>query len=158
CPFLVDEMRRHDARSHLLVLKRECTDDLLSFMLESPLIETKRDEFAELRRPGDGRYKAASVTLDLLALGKQDRTATQALVRFKAFDADEAPALWRFELRPLTEFAADIGLGRAGHLAETQVIERIAVVKLEPCDVAFLDPERRQGFEPVGLDAERRRH
>src|SRR5262249_41925189 len=152
----IDEMRRDDARLHLLVLQREGADDFLAHMLEAALEEAEGDVFVELDGPGDRGDITAAMALDLVARGEQDRAAPQLLAQFHAFNADQAPATRRLQGGTLAQRTPDIGLFLCRHLAEPEIVERIAMVELETGDMAFLDAQRRQGLEAIGLDAERR--
>src|SRR5437588_1667511 len=155
-PFAVDELRRHDACPDLFILERKGADDLLALMLETALVQSECNQLVKLGRPGDRGDVAAPVAFDLFAPRKQNRPAAQALARLETFDTDKTPALGRFKIGPLAQFAPDIGFARVCHFAQAQIVERVAVVELKPGDMAFFDPERRQRLEAVSLDAERR--
>src|SRR5262249_5837894 len=96
--FRVDELGRHDAGAHLLVLQRKGADDLLAGVRQSALIKTEGDVFLNLGRPGDRGDIAAAVAFDFVVGGEQDGAAAQPLVRLQAFDADQAPALRRLHV------------------------------------------------------------
>src|SRR5690348_7358031 len=73
----IDEVGRNDAGLHLLILQRESADDFLAYMLEPALEQAERDVLVQLDGPGNGGDIAAAMTLDLVAGGKQDRSAAQ---------------------------------------------------------------------------------
>ncbi len=110
-----------------------------------------------LLRPGRRGDVAASVASDRLALCEQDGAAAQSPARLEAFEADDAPAFRCAQHGPIAKLAAYVGFVFRRHLAEPQVIERIAVIEFQPGDMSLLDAQRRQRLQPVGLHAERLR-
>ena len=77
---------------------------------------------------------------------------------FHQFEADEAPALRRLQVLAQAQLPADIGLVLARHLAEAEIVQRVAVIELEAGHMALLDAQRCQRLQAVGLDAERCGH
>ena len=68
----INEVRRHDPRTNLLIAQRERADDFVADVFQSPLIQAQCDQSPVHRRPGNRGDVPASVTFDRLVRRKQD--------------------------------------------------------------------------------------
>src|SRR5579871_701762 len=152
----IEEHRRDDACTHLLVLQWKGADDLRTLVSQATAVETEGYGLAQLGRPGHGGDVAATVSAQRLAGGEQDRAAPQLPARLQTLYADQAPALGRLQHRPLTQLASHVGFLARGHAPESEIIQSVAMIELESRHVTLLDAQRSECLETIRPDVQRR--